>query len=96
MEGEDPVVSLLDEMGRERRFRMHDAFDLDGSAYYLVEATDDPDLVLLLKESAGGLETVDGDEFDQVLKRLEEEEANDGVHADGTPGMGGQPGAGGG
>ena len=64
-------ITLIDEGGRERRFTMHDAFDLDGVAYYLVEDVDDPDQVLLLRESEGGLETVDGDEFKRVMAALE-------------------------
>lgn len=66
-------VSLVDEAGVERRFRLHDAFDLDGGVYYLVEAVDDPDMVLLLRERSGTLESVEGVEFDRVLQQLEEE-----------------------
>lgn len=64
-------VTLIDETGAERRFRMHDAFDLDGIAYYLVEDARNPDEVLLLKESASGLETVDGEDFQRVMSALE-------------------------
>jgi hypothetical protein len=65
-------VTLIDETGAERRFKMHDAFDLDGVAYYLVEDANDADAVLLLRESAaGGLETVDGDDFKRVMAALE-------------------------
>lgn len=66
-------VTLIDESGAERRFRMHDAFDLDGVAYYLVEDAKDPDAVLLLRESKSGLETVDGDDFKRVMAALEED-----------------------
>ncbi len=66
-------VTLIDEGGVERRFRMHDAFDLDGVAYYLVEDAGDPDAVLLLRESKSGLETVDGDDFKRVMAALEED-----------------------
>lgn len=66
-------VTLIDESGAERRFRMHDAFDLDGVAYYLVEDATDPDAVLLLRESKSGLETVDGDDFRRVMAALEED-----------------------
>ena len=64
-------VTLIDESGAERRFTMHDAFDVDGVAYYLVEDAADPDAVLLLRESASGLETVDGDDFKRVMAALE-------------------------
>ncbi len=67
------TVTLIDESGVERRFTMHDAFELDGVAYYLVEDADDPDQVLLLRESAAGLETVDGDEFNRVMAALEQD-----------------------
>ena len=67
------MVSLIDEAGAERRFRLHDAVDLEGQTYYLVEATDDADLVLVLKEVSGGLETVDEEEFARVMATLESE-----------------------
>jgi len=70
----DPeAVTLIDEEGRERRFELHDAFDLEGVSYYLVEAADDPEEVLLLRESPDGLESVEGDEFDRVIAALEED-----------------------
>jgi uncharacterized protein YrzB (UPF0473 family) len=64
-------VTLVDEDGVERRFRLHDVFDFEGVAYYLVEAVDDPEQVLLLRERDGTLETVEGEEFDQVMAALE-------------------------
>lgn len=67
------TVTLIDESGVERRFTLHDAFELDGVAYYLVEEIDDPDQVLLLRESPAGLETVDGDEFKRVMAALEQD-----------------------
>jgi hypothetical protein len=66
-------VTLVDETGTERRFTLHDAFDLEGVAYYLVEDIADPERVLLLRESDTGLETVDGDEFQRVMQALEED-----------------------
>jgi len=66
-------VTLIDEGGVERRFKMHDAFELEGTPYYLVEDAADPDSVLLLRESESGLETVDGDEFKRVMAALEED-----------------------
>ena len=67
-------ITLIDEVGVERRFRLHDAFDVQEVHYYLVEAADDPSQVLLLHETGGGLETVDGDEFKRVMTALEEDE----------------------
>ena len=66
-------ITLIDEDGSERQFRLHDAFELDGAAYYLVENVDDADQVLLLKEGDGGLESIDGDEFQRVMTALEED-----------------------
>jgi hypothetical protein len=66
-------VTLVDETGAERRFRLHDAFDLDSVAYYLVEDADDPERVMLLREADSGLETVDGDEFKRVMEALEKD-----------------------
>ena len=68
------VITLIDESGVERRFTMHDAFDLDDTAYYLVEDVDDPSQVLLLRESGSGLETVDGEEFKRVIVALEKDD----------------------
>jgi Protein of unknown function (DUF1292) len=77
--GDSPhEVTLLDESGAERRFLLHDAFDADGRTYYLVEAADDPEQVLLLKETEEGLESVDGEEFERVLTLLEAEEPEGG------------------
>ena len=73
MDDESQQITLIDESGVERGFRLHDAFDVEGVTYYLVEAADEPDMVLLLKESAGGLETVDDEEFDRVMGELETE-----------------------
>jgi len=69
----DEVVTLIEEDGGERRFRLHDAFDVEGGNYYLVEAEDDADVVLLLREVDGALETVEPDEFDRVMAILESE-----------------------
>ena len=67
-------VTLVDEAGVERKFVVHDAFEVDDRTYYLVEAADDPEEVLLLKEGKGTLESVDAEEFDRVLDLLEAEE----------------------
>ncbi len=70
----DDQVTLVDESGVERRFALHDAFELDGQAYYLVEDVDQPERVLLLRETPTGLETVDGEEFGRVMTALEKDE----------------------
>jgi len=67
-------VTLVDEAGVERRFRMHDAFELEGVSYYLVEDATDPNEVLLLRETDTGLETVDGEDFDRVMGALQEDQ----------------------
>ena len=67
-------VTLVDEAGVERRFRMHDAFELEGVSYYLVEDATDPDEVLLLRETDTGLETVGGEDFDRVMGALQEDQ----------------------
>jgi hypothetical protein len=74
--GSEPTqeVSLIDEAGQERRFRLHDVFDLDASAYYLVEAVDNPEEVLLLRETPEGLESVEFDEMNELMARLDEQE----------------------
>jgi hypothetical protein len=67
-------ITLIDETGRERQFQLHDAFDHEGAVYYLVENIEDPSQVLLLREADGGLETVEGDEFQKVIAALERDE----------------------
>ncbi len=66
-------VTLIDETGAERRFALHDAFELEGASYYLVEDASDPEHVMLLRESDQGLETVDESEFDRVMRAIEED-----------------------
>jgi len=67
-------ITLIDETGRERQFSLHDAFDHDGGVYYLVENVDDTTQVLLLREVDGALETVEGNEFHQVIAALEKDQ----------------------
>lgn len=67
----EQLVTLIGEDGASRAFRVHDAIELDGRSYYLVEAVDDPDEVLVLRETDGGLDAVEGDELDRVLDELD-------------------------
>jgi hypothetical protein len=67
-------ITLIDETGRERQFQLHDAFDHEGGVYYLVENIDDSTQVLLLREVDGALETVEGEEFQQVIAALEKDQ----------------------
>ncbi len=69
-------VTLIDESGSERRFTLHDAFDLEGATYYLVEGVDDPEEVLLLREVEGALQTVEDDEFQRVMAALEQDQVD--------------------
>jgi hypothetical protein len=72
-EPEPPVetVALIDEEGNELTFALHDAFDVEGRTYYLVEGVDDPDLVLVLREEEGRLISIDGEEFEGIMAMLE-------------------------
>jgi uncharacterized protein YrzB (UPF0473 family) len=71
---EPQPITLIDEAGRERQFQLHDAFDHEGGVYYLVENIDDPSQVMLLREADGALETVEGEEFQQVIAALEKDQ----------------------
>ena len=74
-QGDAPqAITLIDETGRERQFQLHDAFDHEGGVYYLVENIDEPSQVLLLREVDGALETVEGEEFQQVIAALEKDQ----------------------
>jgi hypothetical protein len=77
-ETEPQPIVLIDESGEERSFLLHDAFDAEGRTYYLVEAADDPEMVVLLRETDGQLESVQGAEFDRVLALLEAEDPQGG------------------
>jgi len=72
---EEPVetVTLIDEEGRELLFALHDAFEVEGRTYYLVEGVEDPELVVVLREEEGRLISIDGDEFDGIMAMLEGE-----------------------
>jgi uncharacterized Ntn-hydrolase superfamily protein len=72
--GEPKQVTLIDESGRERKFTLHDAFELEGDTYYLVEGADDPSEVLLLREEEGALQTVEDAEFQRVMTALEQDQ----------------------
>jgi len=65
------TVALIDEDGKELLFALHDAFDVEGVTYYLVEGVDDPELVLVLREQDGKLVSIDGEEFDRIMVMLE-------------------------
>jgi len=69
-------VTLVDEGGAEREFALHDAFELEGVSYYLVEDVDEPERVLLLRETPSGLQTVDGEEFGRVMTALEQDKVD--------------------
>ena len=69
----EEVVTFLDEEGKERRFRLHDAFELESTPYYVVESVDDPEEVLVLREASDGFEAIAGDELDRIIEALEEE-----------------------
>ena len=75
---QDPLeperITLLDSEGVERTFLLYDVFDHAGETHYLVEAADDPDMVLLLRERSGRLEPVEGEELDRLVAMLENEE----------------------
>lgn len=73
-QNEPHPITLIDETGRERQFRLHDAFDHEGAVYYLVENVADPSQVMLLREAGGALETVEGEEFQKVIAALENDE----------------------
>jgi hypothetical protein len=75
-EKELPVetVALIDEEGTELLFALHDAFDVEGRTYYLVEGVDDPELVLVLREDDGRLVSIDGDEFEGIMAMLENDD----------------------
>jgi hypothetical protein len=74
-EPEQPVetVTLIDEEGREIVFALHDAFEVEGRTYYLVEGVEDPELVVVLREDEGRLVSIDGEEFDGIVAMLESE-----------------------
>ena len=75
-ESEPQTITLIDESGHELSFSLHDAFDLEGVSYYLVEGAGAEAEVMLLREVDGALETVDGAEFQRVMSALEHDEVD--------------------
>ncbi|MGH7877324.1 MAG: hypothetical protein ACRENM_06605 [Candidatus Dormibacteraceae bacterium] len=70
-------IELIGEDGREHVFLLHDAFDVEGGIYYLVEASDDPQQVLVLKAVGDRLEALRGQELDRVMAHLDEEDGGE-------------------
>ncbi|HUZ89287.1 MAG TPA: hypothetical protein VMU49_05615 [Candidatus Acidoferrales bacterium] len=70
-------IELIGEDGREHVFLLHDAFEMEGGIYYLVEASDDPQQVLVLKAAGDRLEALRGKELDRVMAHLDEEDGGE-------------------
>jgi len=64
----------VDESGSARFFTMHDAIALGGAEYFLMEAADGGDEVLVLRQMGDGLESVEGEELERVVRALAEDE----------------------
>ncbi len=77
-DGEKRAVELVNEStGKEESFRIHDVVELEGETYYVLQAEDDEERVLILRREGESLITLDADEHDYVIEQLDAMEEED-------------------
>lgn len=85
-DGELKEVELVNEStGKEETFLIHDVVELEGETYYVLQAEEDEERVLILRREGESFVTLDADEHDRVIDQLEEmEEEEDLEDEDGS------------
>ena len=85
-DGELKEVELVNEStGKEETFLIHDVVELEGETYYVLQAEEDEERVLILRREGESFATLDADEHDRVIDQLEEmEEEEDLEDEDGS------------
>lgn len=85
-DGELKAVELVNEStGKEETFLIHDVVELEGETYYVLQAEEDEERVLILRREGESFVTLDADEHDRVIEQLEEiEEEEDLEDEDGS------------
>ena len=62
---------------------VHDVVEIEGETYYVLQAENDEDRVLILRREGESLVTLDDEEHDRVVEQLEEFEEDDDGEEDG-------------
>jgi hypothetical protein len=84
--GEVQTIELVNEKtGEEESYLVHDVVDIEGETYYVLQASDDEERVLILRRDGEALVTLDDEEQDRVVEQLEalEDEEDDDLEEDG-------------
>jgi hypothetical protein len=82
--GEIQTIELVNEKtGEEESYVVHDVVEIEGETYYVLQAENDEDRVLILRREGESLVTLDDEEHDRVVEQLEEFEEDDDGEEDG-------------
>lgn len=82
--GEIQTIELVNEnTGEEESYVVHDVVEIEGETYYVLQAENDEDRVLILRREGESLVTLDDEEHDRVVEQLEEFEEDDDLGEDG-------------
>lgn len=82
--GEIQTIELVNEKtGEEQSYVVHDVVEIEGETYYVLQAEDDEDQVLILRREGESLVTLDEEEHDRIVEQLEEFEEDDDLGEDG-------------
>jgi hypothetical protein len=83
-DGEIQTIELVNEKtGEEESYLVHDVVEIEGETYYVLQAENDEDRVLILRRDGEALVTLDEEEQDRVIEQLEAYEEEDEVEEDG-------------
>ena len=82
--GEIQTIELVNEKtGEEQSYVVHDVVEIEGETYYVLQAEEDEDQVLILRREGESLVTLDDEEHDRIVEQLEEFEEDDELGEDG-------------
>ena len=70
--GEVQTIELVNEKtGEEESYVVHDVTEIEGETYYVLQAEEDAERVLILRREGESLVTLDEEEHDRVVEQLE-------------------------
>ena len=76
--GEVQTIELVNEKtGEEESYVVHDVTEIEGETYYVLQAEEDAERVLILRREGESLVTLDEEEHDRVVEQLEEFESDE-------------------
>jgi len=82
-DGELETIDLVNETtGDSETYLVHDVAEIEGQTYYVLQAENDADRVVILRREGESLVTLDEDEHERVIAQLEEYEEEDGDEDD--------------